>query len=81
MAISEKFHTSFYQNDTEVTITFLDRRESAEEKRKIESMHFDPGLYPSIVGIVVAMNDKVSMRKGAQTFENNRTDVSVDKIT
>ena len=69
MAISEKSHTSFYQNDKEGKITFLDRRESAEEKREIESMHFDPGLKTSIVGMNVAMNDKVCMRKGAQTFE------------
>ena len=44
-------------------------------------MHIDPGLYPSFVGIVVAMNDKVRKRIGAQKYEYNGIYVSVDKIT
>ena len=49
---------SLYQNVTEGTFTFVDGRESPEEKRKIQPMHFERGLYPSIVDIVVAMNDQ-----------------------
>ena len=44
-------------------------------------MHVEPGLYPSIVDIVVAMNDKVRKRIGAQKYEYNGIYVSVDKIT
>ena len=44
-------------------------------------MHIEPGLYPSIVDIVVAMNDKVRKRIGAQKYEHNGINVSVDKIT
>ena len=51
------------------------------KKRKIKSMHIEPGLYPSIVDIVVAMNDKVRKRIGAQKYEYNGIYVSVDKIT
>ena len=35
-------------------------------------MHIEPGLYPSFVDIVVAMNNKNWDRLGAQAFENNR---------
>ena len=49
---------SLYQNVTEGKFTFIDGRESPEEKRKIQPMHIEPGLYPSIVDIVVAMNDQ-----------------------
>ena len=34
-------------------------------------MHIEPGLYPSINDIVVAMNDKVQKRIGAQKHEYN----------
>ena len=44
-------------------------------------MHIEPGLYPSIVDIVVAMNEIVQRRIGAQKHEYNGTDGSVDKIT
>ena len=44
-------------------------------------MHFEPGLYPGIVDVVVAMNDKIRKRIGAQKNENNGIYVSVDKIT
>ena len=44
-------------------------------------MHVEPGLYPSIVDIVVAMNDKVRKRLGAQKYNYNGIYVSVDKIT
>ena len=54
---------------------------SPEEKRKIQPMHIESGLYPSIVDIVVAMNDKVGKRIGAQKYEYNGIYVSVDKIT
>ena len=70
-----------YQNVTEGKFTFIDGRESPEEKRKIQPMHIDPGLYPSIVEIVVAMNNKVRNRIGAQKYEYNGIYVSVDKIT
>ena len=70
-----------YQQVTEGKFTFIDGRESPEEKRKIQPMHIEPGLYPSIVDIVVAMNDKVGKRIGAQKYEYNGIYVSVDKIT
>ena len=56
-------------------------RESPEEKRKIQQMLIEPGLYPSIVDKVVAVNDKVRKRIGAQKYECNGIHVSVDKIT
>ena len=59
VAISEISYPSLYQNVTEGKFSFVDGRESPEEKRKIQPMHVEPGLYPSIVDIVVAMNDKV----------------------
>ena len=49
----------FVPTVTEGKFTFVDGRESPEEKRKIQPMHVEPGLYRSIVDIVVAMNDKV----------------------
>ena len=81
VAISEISYPSLYQNVTEGKFTFVDGRESPEEKRKIQPMHVEPGLYPSIVDIVVAMNDKVRKRIGAQKYEYNGIYVSVDKIT
>ena len=44
-------------------------------------MHYDPGLYPSTVDIVVALNDKVRNSIGAQKIQFNGIYVSVDKIT
>ena len=44
-------------------------------------MHIEPGLYTSFVCIVVAMNNKIRERLGAQVFEYNGIYVSVDKIT
>ena len=81
VAISEISYPSLYQNVTEGKFVFVDGRESPEEKRKIQPMHVEPGLYPSIVYIVVAMNDKVRKRIGAQKYEYNGIYVSVDKIT
>ena len=81
VAISEILYPSLYQNVTEGKFTFVDGRESPEEKRKIQPMHVEPGLYPSIVDIVVAMNDKVRKRIGAQKYEYNGIYVSVYKIT
>ena len=69
VAISEISFPSLYQNVTEGKFTFIDGRESPEEKRKIQSVHFEPGLYPSINDIVVAMNDKVRKRIGAQNYD------------
>ena len=43
-------------------------------------MHIEPGFYPSFVDIVVAMNDKVQKRIGAQNNEFNGIYVSIDKI-
>ena len=34
-------------------------------------MHIEPGLYPSTVDIVVAMNNTFRERLGAQAFEYN----------
>ena len=81
VAISEISYPSLYQNVTEAKFTFVDGRESSEEKRKIVPMNIEPGLYPSIVGINVAMNNKIRERLGAQVFEYNVIYVSVDKIT
>ena len=81
VAISEIPYPSLYQNVTEGKFTFVDGRESPEEKRKIQPMHVEPGLYPSIVDIVVAMNDKAQKRICAQKYEYNGIYVSVDKIT
>ena len=69
-----------YQNVTEGNFTFIDGRESPEEKRKIQPIHVEPGLYPSIVDIVLAMNDKVRKRIGAEKFEYNGIYVSEDKL-
>ena len=80
-AISEISYPSLYQQVTEGKFTFIGGRESPEEKRKIQPMHIEPGLYTSIVDIVVAMNDKVRECIGAQKYEYNGIDVSVDKIT
>ena len=41
-------------------------------------MYIEPGLYPSIVDIIVAMNDKVRKRIDAQNHEYNEIFVSVD---
>ena len=81
LAISEISNPSLYQNITERKFTFIDGRESPEEKRKIQPMHIEPGLYPNIVDIVVAMNDKVRKRIGAQKNEYSGIYVSVAKIT
>ena len=70
-----------YQNVTEGKFTFVDGRESPEEKRKIEPMHKKPGLYPNIVDIVVAMNNTIRERPGAQAFEYNRIYLSVEQNT
>ena len=81
IAISEVSYLSLHQINTEGKFTFVDGRENPEEKRKIGPMHFEPGLYPIFVNIVVAMNNKNRERLGAQAFEYNGIYVSVDKIT
>ena len=81
VAISETSYPSLYQIVTEKKFTFVDGRESPEEKRKIQPMHNEHGLYPSFVDIIVAMNDKVRKRIGAQNYEHNGVYVSLDKIT
>ena len=68
VAISEISYPSLYQNVTEGKFTFVDGRESSEEKRKIVPMNIEPGLYPNIVDIVVAMNNKIRERLGAQVL-------------
>ena len=70
-----------YQNVTEGKFTLVDGRESSEEKRKIVPMNIEPGLYPSFVDIVVAMNNKIRERLSVQVFEYNGIYVSVDKNT
>ena len=79
VAISEKSYPFLYQNVTEGKLTFVDGRESSEEKRNIVPMNIEPGLYPSIVDIVVDMNNKTRARE--HLGEYNRIYVSVDKIT
>ena len=81
VAISEISYLFLYQNVTKGKFTFVDGRESSEKKRKIVPMHIEPGLYPSIVDIVVAMNNKIRERLGAQALEYNGISVSEDKIT
>ena len=66
-----------YQNVTKGNFTFVDDRKISEEKRKIVPMHIKPGLYPSIVDIVVAISNKTRERLGAQAFEYNGIFVSV----
>ena len=44
-------------------------------------MQIELGLYPNIVDIVVAMNDKVRKCLGEQKYEYNGIYVSVDKVT
>ena len=80
VAISEISYPSLYQNVTEGKLTIVDGRESSEEKRKIVPMNIEPGLYPKIVDIVVARNNKIRERLGAQVFKYNGIYVSVDKI-
>ena len=36
------------------------------KKEKVEPMHIDPGLYPTIVDTVLSMNGKVKKRLSAQ---------------
>ena len=43
VAISEISYPSLYQNVTEGKFTFVDGRESSEEKRKIVPMNNEPG--------------------------------------
>ena len=81
VATSEISYPFLYQNVTEGKFTFVDGRENPEEKRKVQPMHVEPGLYSSIVYTVVAMNDKVRKSIGAQKYEYNGIYVSVDKIT
>ena len=81
VAISEISYPSLYQNVTGGKFTFINVRESPEEKRKIQPMLIEPGLYPSIVDKVVAVNDKVRKRMGVQKYECNGIYVSVEKIT
>ena len=79
VAISEILYPSLYQNVTE-KFTFVDGRKSYEEKRKIVPMHNEPVLYPSFFYIVVAKNNEIRERLGAQAFEYNGIYVSVDKL-
>ena len=81
VAISEISYPSLYQNVTEGKFTFVDGRESSEAKRKIVPINIEPGLYPSNVDIVVAMNNKIRESLDAQVFKYNGIYVSVDKIT
>ena len=47
----------------------------------MEPTNIESGLFPNFVDIVLAMNDKVRKRIGAQIFEYNGIYVLVDKIT
>ena len=44
-------------------------------------MYIERWLYPSIVDIIVDMNDKVRKGIGAQNYEYDWVYVSVDKVT
>ena len=68
VAISKISYPSLYQNITEGKFTSVDEREGPEEKRKTQPMHIEPGLNPSIVDIVVAMNANVQKLIGAQNM-------------
>ena len=81
IVISEIFYPSLYQVFTGGKFTFVDSRKSSEEKRKTELMHIEPGLYPTIVDIVEAINKKIRERLGAQAFQYNGKYESVDQIT
>ena len=78
VAISELSNRSLYQNVTEGKARMGET--VLRKKKKNQPMHIEPGLYPSIVDIVVAMNDKVRKRIGAQKYEYNGIYVSVDEI-
>ena len=58
IVISEILYPSLNQVFTGVKFTFVDSRKSSEEKRKTELMHIEPRLYPTIVDIVEAINNK-----------------------
>ena len=60
--------------------TFVDGRKTSDEKRKIVPLHIETAMYPTIVDISVAMNNKIRERLGAQAFEYNGIYVSVDII-
>ena len=49
IAFSEISYPSLYQNVTEEKLIFIDGRENPEEKRKIQPMHIEPGLYPTML--------------------------------
>ena len=55
--------------------------EKVLRKKDSADIYIEPGLYPSIVDIVVAMNDKIRKRIAAQKNEYNGVYVPVDKIT
>ena len=42
-------YPSIYQNVTEGKFTFIDGRESSVEKRKVQPMYIEPGLYPTLM--------------------------------
>ena len=71
IATSEISYPSLYQNITEGKLTYVDGRESSEEKRKFVPMNIEPGVYASFVDIFVAMNNKIRELLGAQVFEYN----------
>ena len=60
---------------------FIHERESFQDKRKIKAMSIEPGLYPRMVDIAVAMKNKNGVIPGAQVFEYNGSYVSIDDIT
>ena len=83
VAISEISYPSLYQNVTEGKFTFVNGRERLKDlrrKKKIVPKNIEPGLYPSMVDIVIAINNKTRERLGAQVFEYNGIYVSVDKV-
>ena len=77
--ISKSSYPSLYQNVTDEMFIFIYVRENCEEQN--EPMHTETGLYPSIVNIVLAMNDKDEKRIGAQKYVYNGIHKSVFNIT
>ena len=72
VTISEISYFSSYPNVTEGKFTFVDGKVRPEEKRKIEPMNIEPGLYSSFVDINVAENNEIREGLCAEVFEYNR---------
>ena len=54
-----KDYNTHFTDSAYLKFIFVDGRGSSKEKRKIEPVHIDWGLYLNIVDIVVAMINKI----------------------